>query len=261
MIPFSETYAKSLNATTVAELRNLTTDELLDGTGVSAFSGGFDPVLDGWAIPWTYFESLKKGPVNDVPILVGNNRDEDGVTFDANYTVAEYEAFAEERYNATIAKKFLELYPANTTAEATVAYKAQIRDEARVSTWLYSASWAKTAKSAIYQYEFDHAPPGQTGGAFHAAEIPYALNTLYADTTTAWEADDYKIAAIISEYWANFIKTGNPNGNGLVKWPANSPKLEKNFNIGDSFQDVPLASPAQVNEIINWFHNATTTPY
>ncbi len=36
----------------------------------------------------------------------------------------------------------------------------------------------------------------------------------------AWTADDYKVAQQMKAYFANFIKTGNPNGDGLVAWPA-----------------------------------------
>ena len=32
--------------------------------------------------------------------------------------------------------------------------------------------------------------------------------------------DDYWVSDQFSNYYANFIKTGNPNGLGLVSWPA-----------------------------------------
>ncbi|GAC1304164.1 MAG: hypothetical protein NVSMB24_11240 [Mucilaginibacter sp.] len=35
-----------------------------------------------------------------------------------------------------------------------------------------------------------------------------------------WEPADFELAKLMSAYWANFIKTGNPNGNGLALWPA-----------------------------------------
>ncbi|HMR57589.1 MAG TPA: carboxylesterase family protein, partial [Cyclobacteriaceae bacterium] len=36
----------------------------------------------------------------------------------------------------------------------------------------------------------------------------------------AWTADDYKVSETMLNYFANFIKTGNPNGDKLPEWPA-----------------------------------------
>jgi carboxylesterase type B len=36
----------------------------------------------------------------------------------------------------------------------------------------------------------------------------------------AWTPEDRQVSEIISSYWTNFAKTGNPNGEGLAEWPA-----------------------------------------
>ena len=35
-----------------------------------------------------------------------------------------------------------------------------------------------------------------------------------------WEARDFELAREMRDYWANFMRTGDPNGGGLKYWPA-----------------------------------------
>ena len=61
-------------------------------------------------------------------------------------------------------------------------------------------------------------PPAR--GAVHSAEIEYALGNLPLNTVYTWTPEDYKVSRLIQEYFANFIKRGDPNGPGLPPWPA-----------------------------------------
>ena len=54
----------------------------------------------------------------------------------------------------------------------------------------------------------------------HSAEIEYALGNLASNTHYAWEAGDHAVSKVMQEFFANFIKTGDPNGAGLPTWPA-----------------------------------------
>ena len=64
-----------------------------------------------------------------------------------------------------------------------------------------------------------NAPPPPKG-AVHSAEIEYAMGNLEGNKVYAWEPDDFKVSNLMQEYFANFIKKGDPNGSGLPKWPA-----------------------------------------
>ena len=64
-------------------------------------------------------------------------------------------------------------------------------------------------------------------GAVHSAEIEYAMGNLASNKVYDWTADDYKVSKIMQEYFANFIKTANPNGPGLPHWPT----LTSNKNV------------------------------
>lgn len=266
---FSSTYMSSLNATTVDELREMTNDVLVTGTGATAFVG-FQPTLDNVYIPSTYLETLEKGPANDVPLLAGNNKDEDGAMPTFTTTVAAYEASTNTTYGP-YAAALLELYDSSNDTAAAQATNARARDIARISTWSFAQRWQKSAESDMYVYYWDHAPPGSTGGAAHASEISYALNNLFNVATTTWAAEDYAIAEILNAYWVNFIKTGSPNtGNSyaageLAVWEPQSAVGNTSFHVGDStpstYGQVPIASPEQVETLLGWFHWAQPTAW
>jgi para-nitrobenzyl esterase len=57
-------------------------------------------------------------------------------------------------------------------------------------------------------------------GAPHACEIEYCMGNLHLVKQYAWTADDKKVSATMSGYFANFIKTYNPNGNSLPEWTS-----------------------------------------
>ncbi|PWY73488.1 hypothetical protein BO83DRAFT_427136 [Aspergillus eucalypticola CBS 122712] len=57
-------------------------------------------------------------------------------------------------------------------------------------------------------------------------------NNLYG-TDKTWTAADYAIGRKMNGYWANFIKTGNPNGGSLAQWPV----TEENATVQHLFEE------------------------
>ncbi|OJJ33562.1 hypothetical protein ASPWEDRAFT_174964 [Aspergillus wentii DTO 134E9] len=257
-------YTKSHNVSTIAELRTLSTDDLLDGSDdredIDALTALYtmDPplfktTLDGYVVPKKYIETLIDGPPNDVPMITGNNKDESGASTSTNYTVAEYKKYSREWYG-NLTSEFLRLYPAANNSEADRSWNAASRDTSVVSSYLFANEWVKSASSPFYTYYWDHAPPGQDQGAYHMAEIRYALKNLY-QTDLPWTEYDFHLSDIMSSYWANFIKTGNPNEGGslesgsLAKWEASKAGEATVMHLGDGFGMMDIATPDRVKLI------------
>ena len=62
--------------------------------------------------------------------------------------------------------------------------------------------------------------PAIAPGAVHSADIEYAMGTLDTNEFYDWQDEDYAISKLFLAYYANFCKTGNPNGEGLPQWTA-----------------------------------------
>lgn len=68
-----------------------------------------------------------------------------------------------------------------------------------------------------YVYYFRHRPLGDDAGAFHSADLWYMFGTLDRSWRPKTE-EDYALSREMLAYWTNFMKTGDPNGEGLRSW-------------------------------------------
>jgi para-nitrobenzyl esterase len=240
-------FAEQRGAKSLADLRALTPEQLM---ARPASGGGirFGPIVDGYFLPAPIDEIVAQGKQNDVPILTGANADEGGGSPHPNTTLDAFQSRAKQRF-AESADAFLKLYPATSDQEAGLANNDSSRDQQRMSIYAWAQARAKTSKSKLYTYFWTHALPGPDAdryGAFHTSEVPYALRTLSMSDRPFTDADR-KIADEMSSFWANFAKTGDPNGRGLPHWPAVSEKADTTMQIGDRTEAIPTAgSPAKL---------------
>ena len=62
--------------------------------------------------------------------------------------------------------------------------------------------------------------------AWHSSELWFVFKSLRPGIppTRPWRALDFEVAERMNNYWVNFIKTGDPNGNDQPFWPASDEK-------------------------------------
>lgn len=254
---YSTTFMESVNCTTIACLRALPASALSVAGQPGTTETTFKPSLDHYTIPDTYLNTLLNGLTKDVPVMTGNTRDESGATYGLNITLDTYLSDLNSTYSGEYVDKFLELYPANDSATASAAYNAQFTDRSKVGTHLWAKYLLATNHtSPVYTYLWDHAPPGQDGGAAHMTEIQYSQNNLY-NMYFPYEAEDFAIAEIMNAYWVNFIKTGNPNGDGLVQWTNENSSTTVTQELGDGWGAMPLGSDEQIALFVEWLPTQT----
>ena len=243
-------FAAEVGAASLAALRALTTEQLMEATKKQPF-GRFPIAVDGYFFTEPPQETYTAGRQAHVPLLVGWNSEE--MTWRAllggdEPTPENFEKTVRKLYGAR-ADEALKLYPARTREEVLEAATDLAGDRfIGYSTWKWFDLHTKTGGHNVYRYLYAHprppmtpemgdAKPGLAGGvvrgqnsgaavmppargAVHSAEIEYALGNLASNKVYAWTPEDYKVSEMLQGYFANFIKKGDPNGTGLLKWPA-----------------------------------------
>ncbi|SFV31656.1 carboxylesterase/lipase family protein [Thermoflavifilum thermophilum] len=232
-------FAERVGAHSLQELRAIPAEKLLDE---ASQPGAFRvmPCVDGYFFPQTPDSIFAAGQQAHVPLLVGWNSTEvpyvalmqGKAPMPENYASILHELFGAE------ADEAMRVFPGHTEEEVVRSATELASDRFIVySTWKWAQLHRTTSQQPVYEYIFSHPRPAETHpqpqtqspnppplkGAGHSWEIEYALGNLATNPVYAWTPEDYQVSRMMENYFAQFIKTGNPNGQGLPEWPANRP--------------------------------------
>lgn len=208
----------------IAAARKIGAKELMEKLGQHADSG---PDVDGWVLREAPDKVFATGQEARIPLLLGTTSMEFGYTMPTDQLVQTI-----DREAGGLAPKVKRIYGLDPDAQGKVnpptdplygtaaqQWTADSRFHCPISS---EAQWHGAAGNSTYEYELDHAIPGQEAqGAVHSSDLPYVWGYFpkAGNIGGAFGAVDTKLAELMESYWTNFARTGNPNGDSLPLWP------------------------------------------
>ncbi len=198
---------KHLGVKTIAEARKLDAKFIEDKMHEAGLRIGC--CVDGKFTLEDPSDALRCNRFANVPIMIGNTVDE-FPTGAARVTAADIDKWIDDNFGKhadefrTIAK------------EAVGDDPESIRKFAAYSTFQQGAQLAVDYLGEqgrdVYYYQFGPTIPGDNAGVYHSSDLWFEFETLMK----CWRPFDghhYDISRKMCNYWTNFAKTGNPNGN------------------------------------------------
>ena len=242
-------FAEKQGVMSLNELRKLSTKDLYE-MYIDSKRFGFPVVLDGYFLPKHLDEIYTSKSQSQIPLLVGwNSAEIPGGAFMQGkaYTVDNFVKRMKDEYPNN-SNEMLDVYAAKNEKEVELAATALASDRfISFATWKWFDLHRKNSNQPVYRYLYSKLrpalrdqslTPGWAGGTMkktntapappavgapHACEIEYCMGNLHLVKDYEWTADDMQVSETMSSYFANFIKTGNPNGMNLPEWQAAGP--------------------------------------
>lgn len=209
---YGEEFFKLLGVSTLEEARKIDADTILAKYNeFNQTHGRLFTILDNKFVKGEATKLCLQGEVLDVPIMAGNTADEF-----LNMIAAEDEKELEEKAGELFgndARIFMQYEEAKT--KCGDRYFAPVSGIELSVKMIFEALKKRGTDNNFYYYRFNPDIPGEDNpGTFHSVDLWFFFETL-AKCTRPYVGRHYDLARQMANYWANFIKTGNPNGKDI----------------------------------------------
>ena len=237
----------------LASMRALSAADIIEKTANLPLPG---VIIDGVCQVRNPVTVFRNGEQNDIPLMIGSNAYEGSALYwgapmaqmklcpDTETYIEEFERiFAEDSDEALL------LYPAGDQAEMIASSKLMCGDSLFGAPTRAVCQALSDQEKPVYAYYFTQTPAADTEGklgAFHAMDISYVFGVDFI-SPLATDADK-ALSDKMMQYWVNFARVGDPNGEGLPTWSTYNSNADEMMELGrrTGMAKVPLAEKYNV---------------
>ena len=224
----------------IAKLRSLPASQVLNAAGKTYVGHFFDPVIDEQSISESVQSLMAKSKLPKVDLLIGSNANESRMYIPKGTTLQGWltdnypaEKVAEIQTQLELSSTELELLDQLMTAQSYACPSIKVAQSAlekSSNVWMYYFSKVRDSDLA------------REMGAYHGAELPYMFGT--HDDWLPTDQSDWALSDAMMDYWAQFVKTGNPNFTGSTAWPNYDADNESVLQLDSAIKAIEHPSKA-----------------
>lgn len=232
LLPLQE--KKGESNLTLETLRSLDAHEL-----VGLVKGFTVPIVDGVTLEDQPYR-LAASRSLQVPLITGGNSFEGSIMNYSGVSVSEYKRSWQTQEPGSGVE---DLYTDDWAVSRELAYSRAFGDERYLLSAYHLGNQWQRKKAPAWLYFLDSAALSGTHGAPHGADQYLLFHSASQAAGSAVNPGD-----LIRDYWANFARTGDPNGpNGpnddaLPQWPAYTTDERLWLKLGDDTVPVKIKS-------------------